>query len=116
MITTKKRIEAIIRPHKLDELSSALAELGVPGMTVTEVKGFGRSAGKREVYRGSGYVVDFVPKLKVEIVVLEVFVSQILDIITSAAQTGKIGDGKVFVGQVESCARIRTGEREDDAL
>ena len=111
-----KRIEAIIRPHKLDELNSALAELGVPGMTVTEVKGFGRSAGKREVYRGSAYVVDFVPKLKVEIVVLEVFVPQIVDIIRSAAQTGKIGDGKVFVCQVEACARIRTGEREDDAL
>jgi nitrogen regulatory protein P-II 1 len=114
MTTAKKRIEAIIRPYKLDELSAALGELGVPGMTITEVKGFGRSAGKRdlagtvpsgdggEVYRGSAYVVDFMPKLKVEIVVLEVFVSQIVDIIASSARTGKIGDGKVFVSEVDS--------------
>jgi nitrogen regulatory protein P-II 1 len=116
MTAPKKRIEAIIRPHKLDELNAALAELGVPGVMVTEVKGFGRSAGRREVYRGSAYVVDFVPKLKVEIVVLEVFVSQIVDIIMGSARTGKIGDGKIFVGEVDSCARIRTSEREEDAL
>jgi nitrogen regulatory protein P-II 1 len=116
MTTAKRRIEAIIRPHKLDELSAALAELGVPGMTITEVKGFGRSAGKREVYRGSAYVVDFMPKLKVEIVVPEVFVSQLVGIIANSARTGKIGDGKIFVSEVDSCARIRTGERGEDAL
>src|SRR5450432_2048617 len=111
-----KHIEAIIRTHKLDELKDVLAELGVPGMTVTEVKGFGRSKGKREVYRGSSYIVDFVPKIKLEIVVSDVLVPQIVDVIVSTTRTDKIGDGKVFVSAVESCVRIRTGERDEDAL
>jgi nitrogen regulatory protein P-II 1 len=111
-----KHIEAIIRPHKLDELKDALAELGVPGMTTSEVKGFGRSRGKREVYRGSSYVVDFVPKIKVEIVVSDVLAPQIVDVIMTTARTDKIGDGKVFVSGVDSCVRVRTGERDDDAL
>ena len=111
-----KHIEAIIRTHKLDELKDVLAELGVPGMTVTEVKGFGRSKGKREVYRGSSYIVDFVPKVKVEIVVSDLLAPQIVHVITTTARTDKIGDGKVFVFEVDSCVRIRTGERDGDAL
>ena len=116
MAATKKRIEAIIRPHRFDGLMDALAELGIAGMTVTEVKGFGRSAGKREIYRGSAYVVDFVPKIKIEVVVLAVRVDQIVDVITSHARTGKIGDGKVFISEVEQSVRIRTGEKDEDAL
>jgi nitrogen regulatory protein P-II 1 len=111
-----KHIEAIIRPHKLDELKDALAELGVPGMTISEVKGFGRSKGKREVYRGSSYVVDFVPKIQLEIVVSDVLAPQIVDVIMATARTGEIGDGKVFLSEVDSCVRIRTGERDEDAL
>jgi nitrogen regulatory protein P-II 1 len=111
-----KHIEAVIRPHKLDELKDVLAELGVPGMTVTEVKGFGRSKGKREVYRGSSYVVDFVPKVKVEIVVSHLLAPQIADVLMTAVRTGKIGDGKLFVSEIDSCVRIRTGERDEDAL
>jgi nitrogen regulatory protein P-II 1 len=111
-----KHIEAIIRTHKLDELKDALAELGVPGMTISEVKGFGRSKGKREVYRGSSYVVDFVPKLKVEIVVADVLAPQIVDVIMTTARTGQIGDGKVFVSELEQSVRIRTGDVGDDAL
>jgi nitrogen regulatory protein P-II 1 len=111
-----KRIEAIIRPHKLDEVRDAVAELGVPGMTVSEVKGFGRSRGKREVYRGSSYVVDFVPKVKVEIVVADALAPQIMDLMMTSARTGQIGDGKVFASEVSCSVRIRTGEHDDDAL
>jgi nitrogen regulatory protein P-II 1 len=111
-----KHIEGIIRVHKLDELKDVLAELGVPGMTVSEVRGFSRSKGNLQVYRGSSYVVDFVPKLKIEIVVSDVLAPQIVDVIMSTTRTGQIGDGKVFVSEVDSCVRIRTGERDDDAL
>jgi nitrogen regulatory protein P-II 1 len=111
-----KRIEAIIRPSKLDEVKSALAELGIRGMTVSEVKGFGRTRGRRDVYRGSAYVVDFLPKLSVDIVAPENLVGAILDVIQRAAKTGKIGDGKIFVSDVLEAVRIRTGDRGDDAV
>jgi len=111
-----KKVEAIIKPFKLDDVKEALGEVGVQGMTVTEVKGFGRTGGKREVYRGSAYVVDFVPKVKVEVVVPESLVVQVLDAVEKAAQTGRIGDGKIFVTPVEEAVRIRTGERGEDAI
>ena len=111
-----KKIEAIIKPFKLDEVREALVELGVQGMTVTEVKGFGRTGGKKEVYRGSAYVVDFVPKVKVEIIVPNDNVRQVIDVITEAARTGKIGDGKIFVTPVDEVIRIRTGETGEDAI
>src|SRR5215470_9971478 len=106
-----KKIEAIIKPFKLDEVKDALAEVGIQGMTVTEVKGFGRTGGKKEVYRGSAYVVDFVPKVKLEVVVPDELVHDVLDAIEKSAKTGRIGDGKVFVVPVEEAVRIRTGER-----
>ncbi|HSQ66583.1 MAG TPA: P-II family nitrogen regulator [Polyangiaceae bacterium] len=111
-----KKIEAIIKPFKLDEVKDSLAEVGIQGMTVTEVKGFGRTGGKKEVYRGSAYVVDFVPKVKVEIVVAEELVADVLEAIEKAAKTGRIGDGKIFVTPVEEAVRIRTGERGKDAV
>jgi nitrogen regulatory protein P-II 1 len=111
-----KRIEAIIKPFKLDEVKDALAEVGVQGMTVTEVKGFGRTGGKKEVYRGSSYVVDFVPKVKVEVVVADEQVNAVLDAIERSARTGRIGDGKIFVVPIEEVVRIRTGERGRDAI
>ncbi|MBZ0120063.1 MAG: P-II family nitrogen regulator [Sandaracinaceae bacterium] len=111
-----KKVEAIIKPFKLDEVKDALGELGVQGMTVTEVKGFGRTGGKREVYRGSAYVVDFVPKVKVEVVVPDSLVAQLVDAIEKAAKTGRIGDGKIFVTPIEEAVRIRTGERGEDAI
>jgi len=111
-----KKIEAIIKPFKLDEVKDALGEVGVKGMTVTEVKGFGRTGGKREVYRGSAYVVDFVPKVKVEIIVAEGLVPDVLEAIEKAAKTGRIGDGKIFVSPVEEAIRIRTGERGEEAI
>jgi nitrogen regulatory protein P-II 1 len=111
-----KKVEAIIKPFKLDEVKDALGEIGVQGMTVTEVKGFGRTGGKREVYRGSAYVVDFVPKVKVEVVVPDELVVRILEAIEKAAKTGRIGDGKIFVTPVEEAVRIRTGERGEDAI
>ena len=111
-----KKVEAIIKPFKLDEVKEALGEVGVRGMTVTEVKGFGRTGGKREVYRGSAYVVDFVPKVKVEIVVEDDLVVAVLDAIEKAAKTGRIGDGKMFVTPVEEAVRIRTGERGREAV
>jgi nitrogen regulatory protein P-II 1 len=111
-----KKIEAIIKPFKLDEVKDALAEVGVQGMTVTEVKGFGRTGGKKEVYRGSAYVVDFVPKVKVEVVVADEIVHQVLDAIEKSAKTGRIGDGKIFIMSVEETVRIRTGERGKDAI
>jgi len=111
-----KKIEAIIKPFKLDEVKDSLAEVGIQGMTVTEVKGFGRTGGKKEVYRGSAYVVDFVPKVKLEIVVAEELVADVLEAIEKAAKTGRIGDGKIFVTPVEEAVRIRTGERGKDAV
>ena len=111
-----KKIEAIIKPFKLDEVKERLAEIGVHGMTVTEVKGFGRTGGKKEVYRGSAYVVDFVPKVKLEIIVTDDHVRQVVAAITEAARTGRIGDGKIFVSPVDEVIRIRTGETGDDAI
>ena len=111
-----KKVEAIIKPFKLDEVKDALAEIGVQGMTVTEVKGFGRTGGKREVYRGSAYVVDFVPKVKIEVVVPDDLVVTLLEVVEKAAKTGRIGDGKIFVTHVEEAVRIRTGERGEDAI
>jgi nitrogen regulatory protein P-II 1 len=111
-----KRIEAVIRPNKLDEVKEALSQIGIQGMTVSEVKGFGRTGGKKEVYRGSAYVVDFVPKVSVEIVCQDSQVTAILDAVEKAARTGKIGDGKIFVTDVLEAVRIRTGERGDVAL
>ena len=111
-----KKVEAIIKPFKLDEVKDALAEVGVQGMTVTEVKGFGRTGGKKEVYRGSAYVVDFVPKTRIEVGVRDELVDQVIEAITTAARTGKVGDGKIFVSQIERALRIRTGESDDAAL
>ncbi|MBK9031198.1 MAG: P-II family nitrogen regulator [Myxococcales bacterium] len=111
-----KKVEAIIKPFKLDEVKDALAEIGVHGMTVSEVKGFGRTGGKKEVYRGSAYVVDFVPKVKLEIIVTDDAVRQVVDAITAAARTGRIGDGKIFVSAIDEVVRIRTGETGEDAI
>lgn len=111
-----KKIEAIIKPHRLDEVKTALAALGVTGMTVTEVKGFGRQKGHTEVYRGTEYAVDFVPKTKIEIVVTDELAPQVEDAIVAAARTSKIGDGKVFTYDCEGAVRVRTGERGPDAL
>ena len=111
-----KKVEAIIKPFKLDEVKDALGEAGVKGMTVTEVKGFGRTGGKREVYRGSAYVVDFVPKVKVEVVVPDSLVAAVIEAIEMAARTGRIGDGKIFVTAIEEAVRIRTGERGEEAV
>ena len=111
-----KKIEAIIKPFKLDEVKEALQELGIQGMTVTEAKGFGRQKGHTELYRGAEYVVDFLPKIKIEIVLTESMVEPALEAIQVAAKTGKIGDGKIFVSNVETAIRIRTGETGDQAL
>jgi nitrogen regulatory protein P-II 1 len=111
-----KLIVAIIRPHKLDDVKQALTEVGVQGMSVLEMKGFGRTGGKTEVFRGSAYQVDFVPKIRLEIVVTDKMVHPILDALEKSAKTGKIGDGKVFVLPVEEALRIRTGEHGDDAI
>ena len=111
-----RKIEAIIKPFKLDEVKEALAGVGIAGMTVSEVKGFGRQKGHTELYRGAEYVVDFLPKIKVEIAVDDSLVDQVIEAITGAAQTGKIGDGKIFVSDLEQVIRIRTGETGPDAL
>ena len=111
-----KKVEAIIKPFKLDEVEDALNEVGIKGMTVTEVKGFGRTGGKREVYRGSAYVVDFVPKVRIEIIVADDAVRQVVNSIMDAARTGRIGDGKIFVTPVDEVIRIRTGETGEDAI
>src|SRR6201995_5187932 len=111
-----KKVEAIIKPFKLDEVKERLAEIGVHGMTVTEVKGFGRTGGKKEVYRGSAYVVDFVPKVKVEVIVPDEIVHDVLDAIEKSAKTGRIGDGKIFILPVEEVVRIRTGDRGKEAI
>jgi nitrogen regulatory protein P-II 1 len=111
-----KKVEAIIKPFKLDEVREALSEVGVTGLTVTEVKGFGRQKGHTELYRGAEYVVDFLPKVKVEIVVADGSVERVLEAIVKAARTGKIGDGKIFVTNVEHVVRIRTGESNEAAV
>ena len=111
-----KKIEAIIKPFKLDELKEAFSAIGIHGMTVTEVKGFGRQKGHTEVYLGAEYVVDFIPKIKVEIVAADEQVEQILETILSAVNTGKIGDGKIFVLPVEEVVRVRTGEKGEEAI
>lgn len=111
-----KKIEAIIKPFKLDEVREALSDVGITGLTVTEVKGFGRQKGHTELYRGAEYVVDFLPKIKVEIVIGDDLVEQAVECIIKAAHTGKIGDGKIFVLPVEQVVRIRTGETNEDAI
>jgi nitrogen regulatory protein P-II 1 len=111
-----KKIEAVIKPFKLDEVREALSEIGVTGMTVTEVKGFGRQKGHTELYRGAEYVVDFLPKIKVELVIPDHQVDAALEAIVTAARTGKIGDGKIFVSSVEQVVRIRTGETGEEAV
>jgi nitrogen regulatory protein P-II 2 len=111
-----KLITAIVKPFKLDDVRAALSEVGVQGMTVTEVKGFGRQKGHTELYRGAEYIVDFLPKVKLELVIDDSMVDQSVDAITKAAQTGKIGDGKIFVTAVEEVVRIRTGETGSDAV
>ena len=111
-----RKIEAIIKPFKLDEVKEALHGIGIQGMTVTEVKGFGRQKGHTELYRGAEYVVDFLPKIKIEIAVSDDLVDKVVDAIVSAANTGRIGDGKIFVTSMEEVIRIRTGERGPDAL
>lgn len=111
-----KKIEAIIKPFKLEEVKEALAEISIQGMTVTEVKGFGRQKGQTEIYRGSEYTVDFLPKIKIEVVVPDGRLEEAVKTIISAAHTGKIGDGKIFVLPVEEAVRIRTGERKDAAV
>lgn len=111
-----KKIEAIIKPFKLDDVKKALQEMNIEGMTVMEVKGFGRQKGHTELYRGAEYTVDFLPKVKIEIVTSEEMVGKVVDAIASSAKTGKIGDGKIFVLPVEEIVRIRTGERGKEAL
>jgi nitrogen regulatory protein P-II 1 len=111
-----KKIEAIIKPFKLEEVREALSSIGIAGLTVTEVKGFGRQKGHTELYRGAEYVVDFLPKVKVEVVVGDTMVDQVVDSLCRAARTGKIGDGKIFVSTVEQVVRIRTGEVDENAL
>jgi len=111
-----KKVEAIIKPFKLDDVRESLSNIGVTGMTAMEVKGFGRQKGHTELYRGAEYVVDFLPKLKIDVVVSDNQVEACIEAITSAARTGKIGDGKIFVSSVERVIRIRTGEQDDDAI
>jgi nitrogen regulatory protein PII len=111
-----KLITAIIKPFKLDDVRAALSELGISGMTVTEVKGFGRQRGHTELYRGAEYVVDFVPKTRIEVAVRDDLVDQVIEAVSAAAKTGKVGDGKIFVTDIERSLRIRTGETDDAAL
>lgn len=111
-----KKIEAIIKPFKLQEVKDALSEIGIHGMTVSEVKGFGRQKGHTEIYRGSEYTVDFLPKVKIETVLPDNLVKQAIDTIIKAAKTGKIGDGKIFVSSIEEAHRIRTGEKDENAV
>lgn len=114
--TRMKKIEVIIKPFKLDDVKEALSSVGVQGMTVTEVRGFGRQKGHKEIYRGAEYLVDFLPKIKVEMVVVAEMVDQIIEKVVSAARTGTIGDGKIFVTPVDQTVRIRTGEKDADAV
>ena len=111
-----KKVEAIIKPFKLDEVKEALTDVGVRGMTISEVRGFGRTGGKREVYRGSAYVVDFVPKVKIEVVIADALVADVIEAIERTAKVGRIGDGKIFVSDLSEVIRIRTGETGEDAI
>jgi nitrogen regulatory protein PII len=111
-----KKIEAIIKPFKLEDVKVALAELGIQGLTMSEIKGFGRQKGHTEIYRGSEYTVDFLPKIKIEVIVADAQLSPVVEAIIKAAKTGKIGDGKIFVSPVESALRIRTGETDEKAI
>ena len=111
-----KKIEAIIKPFKLEDVKEALTEAGVTGMTVSDVKGYGRQQGHSELYRGAEYVVDFLPKIKIELIVANKDVDSTINLITEAAKTGKIGDGKIFVSPIERIVRIRTGEEDEDAI
>lgn len=111
-----KKIEAVVKPFKLDEVREALSEVGVTGLTVTEVKGFGRQKGHTELYRGGEYTVDFLPKIKIEVVVPDSLVDKVASVMAGAAKTGNIGDGKIFVHPVDLAVRIRTGERDESAL
>ncbi|AXX93440.1 transcriptional regulator [Malaciobacter molluscorum LMG 25693] len=111
-----KRVEAIIKPFKLEDVKDALSEAGITGMTVSDVKGYGRQQGHSELYRGAEYVVDFLPKIKIELVIADDDVDNIISIITESAKTGKIGDGKIFVSSVEKVVRIRTGEEDEEAI
>ena len=111
-----KKIEAIIKPFKLDDVREALSEINVSGMTASEVKGFGRQKGHTELYRGAEYVIDFLPKVKIEVVISDGLLDQCIEAITNTARTGKIGDGKIFVSDVERVVRIRTGEEGDEAI
>ena len=111
-----KKVEAIIKPFKLDEVKDQLNEIGVKGITVSEVKGFGRQKGHAELYRGAEYIVDFLPKIKLEIIVSDELVDDVIDAVTKSAQTGRIGDGKIFVTSLEDTIRIRTGERGEEAI
>lgn len=111
-----KKVEAIIKPFKLDEVKDALSQLGINGMTVTEVKGFGRQKGHVEVYRGTEYEVNFIPKIKIEVVVPDSIIHKVIDVIVSKAKTGNIGDGKLFISSLEDVVRIRTGERGEAAI
>lgn len=111
-----KKVDAIIKPFKLDDVKEALQHIGIQGITVTEVKGFGRQKGHTELYRGAEYVVDFLPKVKLEVVIVDEMLEQVVEAILKAAQTGRIGDGKIFVSCIEDVIRIRTGEKGPDAL
>jgi len=111
-----KKVEAIIKPFKLDEVKDQLNEIGVKGITVSEVKGFGRQKGHAELYRGAEYIVDFLPKIKLEVIISDGLVDDVINAITQSAQTGRIGDGKIFVTSLEDTIRIRTGERGDEAI
>jgi nitrogen regulatory protein P-II 1 len=111
-----KKIEAIIKPFKIEEIKDALNEIGIQGMTITEVKGFGRQKGHTELYRGAEYVVDFIPKMKLEIIVADTMTDKVLEVIQSKGKTGKIGDGKIFVSSVDEVIRIRTGQRGEEAI
>lgn len=111
-----KKVEAIIRPFKLDDVKENLTDLGISGMTVSEVKGFGRTGGKKEVYRGSAYAIDFVPKVKIEVVVRDDQVREVVDAFINGAKTGKMGDGKIFVQPIDEVIRIRTGETGESAI
>ncbi len=111
-----KKIEAIIKPFKLDDVRQALSDIGIQGMTITEVKGYGRQKGHKEIYRGAEYLVDFMPKIKLEIVVSTEMAEKVINTVRNAANTGKIGDGKIFVMSLEQIIRVRTGERDKDAI
>ena len=111
-----KKIEAVVKPFKLEDVKDALAEIGVTGMTVSEVKGYGRQQGHSELYRGAEYMVDFLPKVKIELVIQDDLLEQAIDVIVDTARTGKIGDGKIFVTEVERVIRIRTGEENESAI